>query len=103
MGSIDVAWLEELEIGDIGVVFLEIDHVLDVLHFAHDEWAVGVALAVNEGQDFMCFLPATLASEPARRFWEEDHSDEETNGGNHLETLYGNVSHFVLASSSSGF
>ncbi len=85
--SIDHVWLEKLKIGDIGVVALELAHILDFLHFTHNKRAVWVAFAVHKGKHSVSLIPAIFAGKPTRRFREEYHSDEETDGGDHLEPL----------------
>ena len=65
MGAIDHLGLEELEVRHVGVVAFELAHVFDFLQLGEDEAVVGVALAVDEGQDGVAVFPAILAGEPA--------------------------------------
>lgn len=60
-------WFEELPVGHISIVALELAHLLDVLELAFDEGAVRVALAMHQCKDPVAVVPAILACEPTRR------------------------------------
>ena len=86
VGSVDHVRFEQLEVRDVGVVALELAHVLDILELSGNEGAVRVAFAVDEGENGMAIFPAVLASQPPRRFGQEDHAEEETDGRDHLKS-----------------
>ena len=77
MRPVDVAWVEELPVCDIGIVALDLAVFLDLLIFTSDIWRVAIAFAVDQRKDLHALFPAILASQPARRLWKEDHADEE--------------------------
>jgi hypothetical protein len=56
--------LEELLDGDVGVLPLELNHLLDLGHLEGDERRVGVTLAVDEGENLVALLPAVVTGEP---------------------------------------
>lgn len=65
---------------------LKLAHVLNVLQFVLDKRMVGVALAVDEAENLASFLPAIVASQPARGLGKRHHEEEEQEGRDHLET-----------------
>lgn len=85
MRSVDHMRFQKLEISDVGVLLLELDHFPDLLELAADEWAVGVALAVDKGQHGVCFLPAALTGKPAWRLWHKEHGGKESDCWDHLQ------------------
>lgn len=85
MGAVDHVGFKQLEIADIGIVALELAHVLDILELAVHPGAVRVALAVNEDEDGMAVFPSVLSRKPTGRFWERKHAEEEDDGRDHLE------------------
>ena len=86
VGPVDHVWLEEFEERGVGVLAFEFAHVFDVLVFLQDERAVGVSLAVDEGEHGVAVFPAVFAREPAGGFGQEAHADEEKDGRDHLDT-----------------
>lgn len=86
MGPPDHVRFEEVDVADVCVSALEFAHVFDLLQFLGDEWRVGVAFAMNKGQDGVAFLPTVLPSEPARRLGREAETQEEQKGGDHLQS-----------------
>ena len=110
VGAVDHLGLEELEVRYVGVVALELAHVFDFLQLGEDEAVVGVAFAVNEGQDGVAIFPAVLAGKPAGRLGEKEEHQTEENGWKHLQapwdaegggtvdvrTAVGNVEHDQL-------
>jgi hypothetical protein len=64
MCAIDHVRLEQLPVGDIGILTFELNHVFDVFVFADDEGSIGISFAVNKGQDSMAVLPSILACQP---------------------------------------
>ena len=85
VGPVDHVWFEEFEERSVGIVAFKVAHVFDIGEFSDDKRAVRVAFSVNEGEDGMAVFPAIFPSEPARRFGQEAHADEEEDGGNHLD------------------
>ena len=86
MSPVDHVGFEQLEVGDIGIVALELAHVLDVLELSGNEGAVRIAFTVDEGQNGMAIFPAVFASQPSRRFGQEKHAEEEADGWDHLKS-----------------
>ena len=86
MSPIDHVRLQQLEVRDIGVVALELAHVFDILKFSGNEGTMRIAFSVDERQNCMAIFPAVFASEPSRRFGQEDHAKEETDGWDHLKS-----------------
>lgn len=84
-GTVEHLGLEKVEVGDVGVAALKFAHVLDILKLVRDKRVVGVALAVNEGENSVAILPAVFAGEPARGLGERHHHEEEEDGGDHLQ------------------
>lgn len=85
MGAVDHARLQQLEVGNVGVLALELDSGLNLLELGLDEAVGAVALAVDEGQDVFALLPAILAGEPTRGLGQEKHSEEEQDGRDSLQ------------------
>lgn len=57
--------MEQLPIGDIGVVPFELAHVADVLQLVRNEHSVRVTVAMNLNKDVVAVLPTILASKPS--------------------------------------
>lgn len=82
----DHVGLEQVKVGDIGMLALKLAHVLDVLQLVGNKGVVRISLAVDESEHSMAVLPAVLAGEPTRRLGKQHHHEEEEEGGDHLET-----------------
>jgi hypothetical protein len=61
MGTIDHVRLEQLEIGNVGVVALKLAHFLDLLQFKLDKRIVRIAFTMNQGEDGMAIFPPVLS------------------------------------------
>ena len=85
MRAVNHVRLEQLQVSDVLVAAFELTHILDVLQFEGDEGAVRVAVPMHERQHAVAVFPAVLAREPARRFWQPHHGEEETDRRDHLE------------------
>lgn len=86
MGPVDHVWLEEFQERSVGVRALKFAHVFDILKFLDDERAVRVAFSVDEGEHGMAVFPTILSSQPAGRFGQEAHPDEEKDCRDRLDT-----------------
>lgn len=86
MQTVKHGGLEELHDGDIGVLLLKLNHLLDLGHLEANKGALGVTLAVDEGQDSVSLFPAVVAGEPSRRLGQEEKTKEEDDGGDHLKS-----------------
>lgn len=86
VSAVDVAGREELHIGHLLGLALNLKPLLDLLEFASNPWRVWIAVAVGENQDLLASLPAVLAGEPTGRLWEEHHAEEEDDRRNHLQS-----------------
>ena len=61
MGTIDHVRLEQLEIGNVGVVALKLAHFLDLPQFKLDKRIVRIAFTMNQGEDGMAIFPPVLS------------------------------------------
>lgn len=77
VGTVDVLRVEQLPVSDICKLCFERACFLDVFQLVLDEGTVGIAFAVDQGQDLVAFFPSIFACEPARRLGHEDHEAEE--------------------------
>jgi len=84
--AVDHAWADELHVGDILGLALEVDPLLDFGELMCNVGAAGVALAMDQDEDAFALLPTILGSEPTRRLRENHHSKKKEDGGNHLQT-----------------
>ena len=85
MGAVDHSGLEKFPIGDIGVCALKFDDFSDLSHFLLNEWRVDISFSVDQSEDVDSVFPAVLLCEPTWRFWQEDESEEEEDGWEHLK------------------
>lgn len=83
--AVDHRGFEQLQVANVGVVALELAHVLDLIIFQLHERGVRVALAVDQGQNSVALLPAVLTCQPTGRLRQDRHSEEEENGRDHLK------------------
>ena len=65
---------------------LKLAHLLNVVELEEDEGTIRVALAVDQSEHLVSFLPAVLPSQPARRFGHDHHGKEQQDCWNHLHT-----------------
>ena len=86
MGPVDHFWFEELQERSVGVVAFELAHVFYILEVLDDERAVRVAFPVDEGEHGMAVFPAIFPGQPAGRFGQEAHADEEQDCRDYLDT-----------------
>ena len=87
MSAIYHMWFEQLQIGDIRIIFLEFTYILDLLKLSLDEGAVWVPFSVHKSEDSVAFFPAIFTCQPARTFRQENHSDKQTDRWYHLKAL----------------
>lgn len=66
-GSVDHVRPEQLQVADVGVLALKLDHFTDLGHFTVYEGRIRVAMAVDKIQHLLGLLPAVLAGKPTRR------------------------------------
>jgi len=85
VGSIDHLRGEEFPVSNVFVLTLELAVSLNIFILPCDPWVIRIAFAVGENENGTAVLPPVLAGEPTWRFREEDHADEQKNGGEHLE------------------
>lgn len=84
-GAVDHIGLEQIQVGNIGMLTLKLAHVLDVLQLVGNKGVVRISLAVNESKHGTAVLPAVLTGEPTRGLGKKHHHEEEEEGGDHLE------------------
>lgn len=84
-GSIEHSGTNELKVGGVLSFRLDSDPFSDFVEFADNEGAIGIAVTMGESKDCASLLPTILGCQPAGRFREEDHAEEEQDGGDHLQ------------------
>ena len=90
--AVDHLRREKFPVGDIGVRSLKLDDFSDLSHLLLDEWRVNVAFGVDQSKHADGIFPPVLLGQPTRRLWQEDESEEEEDGGEHLETPWNSES-----------
>lgn len=78
--------LEKVQVGDVGVLALQLALITDILKLEGNEGVATVTLAVDKGQNIVSLLPAVSTSEPARRLGQEEHGAEQKDSRDHLKT-----------------
>lgn len=86
VGAVEILRVEQLPVSNVGELCLKRARCLDILQLVLDEGAVGIAFAVDQGQDLVALFPPVFACEPARRLWHEEHEAEEEDCRQHLNT-----------------
>lgn len=85
MRPINIFGREEIDITHLGTGAFNIDPLSNLLKLASHPRTVRITFPVRENKDLLTFLPTILGGEPARRLGEDNHAEEENDGGDHLE------------------
>lgn len=86
MSTVDHIRLEQLKIGCIGVLALELDDITNLLQLSLDPRMVEIALSMDKRNGAVSLIPAILLRQPTRRLRQEEHDDEEEESRKHLQT-----------------
>lgn len=85
-GSVEHTRTQELKVRGVVSFGFDLDPLSDFVELANDKGTVRITMTVGESKHCTSLLPAVLRCQPARRLGEEDHAEEEQDGGDHLQS-----------------
>lgn len=85
MSAVKHVRLQKLKEGDVGILALELAHLLDLLVLADNKGRIRIALPVNQGKNRETLLPTILASQPTGRLGQNHQAKEQQYSRNHLQ------------------